>query len=252
MTGRHRGEAADVITGPRLSARAVTLIRGGRRILDRVDFDAASGEVVGVVGPSGSGKSTLLAVLGGLEPVQEGTVTVDGVPLDGPVRGAGVVLQSYALVGLLTVAENVEVALQSATPAPRAVEIRRRAAAALDELGLTDVDQHLVEDLSGGQQQRVALARALVVRPRLLLADEITAELDGTASRLVLTLVRRAADRGVSVVLATHDAEVAAACDRIVRLDGGRSTGTHTSTGSSSNPTFIAVPAAATDGPVSA
>jgi ABC-type lipoprotein export system ATPase subunit len=209
-------------TGPRLSARGITLIRGGRRILDRVDFDAAPGEVVGVVGPSGSGKSSLLAVLGGLEAAHEGTLSVDGVPAAGPVSGTGFVLQSYALVGLLTAAENVEVALQSASPTPPAAEIRRRAADALAALDLADAGDHLVEEMSGGQQQRVALARALVVRPRLLLADEVTAELDVATARSVLTLVRRAADRGVSVVLATHDADIAAACDRIVRLDGGR------------------------------
>lgn len=226
MTGRHRGDAVEAITGPSLSARGITVTRGGRRILADVDFDAAGGEVVGVVGPSGSGKSSLLAVLGGLEPADAGTVTVDGRRVDGPVSGAGIVLQSYALVGLLTAAENVEVALQSATPSPHPDDIRRRAAAALAEVDLTGTGDRLVEELSGGQQQRVALARALVIRPRLILADEITAELDGAAARSVLTLMRDAADRGVTVVLATHDAEVAAECDRVVSLVAGALTPT--------------------------
>jgi len=204
-----------------LSGTALSYARDGRVILDAVTLAAFAGEPVAVTGPSGSGKSTLLALLAGLEPPDAGTVQVDGRRVDGAVPdGFGLVLQGYGLVAVLTAAENVEVALQGRGLSRD--EVRDRAAAALSEVGLDGVADHLVEQLSGGQQQRVAVARALAVDPAVLLADEFTAELDPESRTRILALVLGAARRGVLVVVATHDPEVADACAAQLRLVDGR------------------------------
>jgi putative ABC transport system ATP-binding protein len=130
-----------------------------------------------VTGPSGSGKSSLLALLDGLEPPDSGTVSRTGAQTAGTVPdGYGLVMQGYGLVGVLSAAENVEVVLQGQGLDRN--DILDRAEDVLAALGLEEVADHLVEQLSGGQQQRVAIARALVVEPTVLLADELTAELD--------------------------------------------------------------------------
>jgi len=188
----------------RLSATGLSYARGGRTILRDVGVEVYAGEPLAVTGPSGSGKSTLLALLAGLEPPDTGAVQIDGQPLGGGVPdGVGLVLQGYGLVSVLTAAENVEVALQGLGLSRD--EVRDRAAAALAEVGLEPVGDHLVEQLSGGQQQRVAVARALAMDPAVLLADELTAELDAHSRTRVLALVLGAARRGTLVVLATHD-----------------------------------------------
>jgi putative ABC transport system ATP-binding protein len=198
--------------------------RGGRIILDGASLAASGGEMLAVVGPSGSGKSSLLAVLAGLERPDTGRVLADGDPLDvGDVdrRSAfGLVLQGYGLLTLLTAAENVEVALQARGVTGE--EARARAAEALAAVELTAVADKLVEKLSGGQQQRVAIARALVTRPRLVLADEPTAELDHDAQDVVFAALTAAASAGAAVVIATHDPVIAARCQRQLRLREGR------------------------------
>jgi putative ABC transport system ATP-binding protein len=204
-----------------LVATGVSYARDGRQILAEVNVAAYPGEPLAVTGPSGSGKSTLLALLAGLEPPDAGTVTVDGRPVGrGVPDGFGLVLQGYGLVSVLTAAENVEVALQGRGLSRD--EVRDRAAAALAEVGLEGVADHLVEQLSGGQQQRVAVARALVVDPAVLLADEFTAELDADSRTRILALVLGVARRGALVVVATHDPEVAQACTAELRLVDGR------------------------------
>jgi putative ABC transport system ATP-binding protein len=199
-----------------LTVEAVTYVRGGRTILDRVSLLAPPGQATAVVGPSGSGKSSLLAILAGLEEPDSGSVVR-------PAARVGIVLQAYGLASLLTAAENVEVALQSGVlgrlPATR---IRAASAAALQAVGLIDQVDHLVEELSGGQQQRVAIARALAVEPQLVIADEFTAELDHHTKQLALDLVLAIARRGGIVVIATHDDEIAARCDQIIALVDGR------------------------------
>ncbi|MDQ1698194.1 MAG: putative transport system ATP-binding protein [Frankiaceae bacterium] len=211
----------------RLLAEDVVYRRGGRAVLDGVSLSIEAGEMVAVAGPSGSGKSSLLAVLGGLEPPDGGTVSLDGLPLrpgdPGQRRRFGLVLQGYGLLTLLTAAENVEIALQA-----RGVfgqEARLLAGDALAELGIAGVSGKLVEKLSGGQQQRVAIARALVTTPDVVLADEPTAELDHASQSVVIDALRAAADRGAAVVIATHDPDVAAECDRALRFHEGRLAG---------------------------
>jgi putative ABC transport system ATP-binding protein len=140
-----------------------------------------------VTGPSGSGKTSLLSILSGLAAPTAGAVYIDGAPLTGfagPALGVSVVLQGYGLVSLLTAAENVEIALRAAGRPPR--DAARAARASLAQLGLDAHADQLVEELSGGQQQRTAVARALALEPRLLIADEPTAELDPAARAIAL------------------------------------------------------------------
>jgi putative ABC transport system ATP-binding protein len=206
----------------RVAVSHVTIVRGGRTILDDVSLTVEAGERVAVVGPSGAGKSTLLATIAGLERPNRGTVHIgpSRVRPDGrPPDGTGIVLQSYGLLSLLTAAENVELALQARRAAP--ARVRSAAAAQLAAVGLAARADHLVEELSGGEQQRVAVARALVTEPDLLLADEPTAELDAASRALVLDrLLAREPAR--TLVIATHDPEVAGRCDRTVTITDGR------------------------------
>jgi ABC-type lipoprotein export system ATPase subunit len=206
------------VTTNAIVAESLGFARGGRTILDSVSLTVAPGESLAVVGPSGSGKSSLLALLAGLEQPDSGTVRRDD-----RARRDGLILQGYGLVSVLSAAENVEVALQAGAlgPLPGA-EIRRRAAAALESVGLTPVVDHLVEELSGGQQQRVAVARALAVEPIVVFADELTAELDHHWKERVVGLVLDVARRGGIVVLATHDPYIADRCDAVVHLSDGR------------------------------
>lgn len=202
------------------------LAHGDTHILRGVDISLRAGERVALTGPSGSGKSTLLSLLAGLGVPSSGSVLLDGRPLSehGTAlrRRIGVVFQGYALVALLTAAENVELALVAAgLPAEQAAV---RAHEALERVGLGDRAEHLVEELSGGQQQRVAVARALAGRPDVLLADEPSAEQDHTHRALTLRAILDAADTGAAVLLATHDAEVARSCDRRLHLVDGQLT----------------------------
>ena len=247
MTARHAAvdttavdtaavDTAAVDAAAAIAADRVLYRRAGRLILDEVSVAVGYGEVLAITGPSGSGKSSLLALLAGLEEPDGGTVTRTLPPAGVVPAGAGrdrarrpsagsvppdygLVLQGYGLVSVLTAAENVEIALQG-RGLDRA-EIRDRAEDALAEVGLDEVADHLVEQLSGGQQQRVAIARALVPHPRVLLADELTAELDRVSRGRVLDRVFGLAATGSAVVLCTHDPELAAGCTRQIRLTNG-------------------------------
>jgi ABC-type lipoprotein export system ATPase subunit len=202
-----------------LEARGIRYVREGQVILDGLDVTVPAGSSLAVIGPSGSGKTSLLAILSGLNPPAAGEVFVDGERRSGtpaPWAGVSMVLQGYGLVSLLTAAENIEVAVRAAgIPAP---EAQTAAAAALEDLGLGPHAGQIVEELSGGQQQRVAVARALARKPRLLIADEPTAELDLAARTIVLDRMLGVTGHGGAVVLATHDAEVADRCDEILDL----------------------------------
>jgi ABC-type lipoprotein export system ATPase subunit len=219
MTARHSARELP----PTLVADRVGYRRAGRAVLDDVSVSAYPYEVLAITGPSGSGKSSLLALLAGLEPPDSGTVSRTGAQLAGTVpQGYGLVLQGYGLVSVLSAAENVEIVLQGQGLDRN--DILDRAEDALAVLGLDEVADHLVEQLSGGQQQRVAIARALVVQPAVLLADELTAELDHASRERVLDRVFALADNGSTVVICTHDPDVAARCHRQIELTNGQLT----------------------------
>jgi putative ABC transport system ATP-binding protein len=195
-------------------------------VLSDVSLTVEPGRLLAVTGPSGAGKTTLLSALAGLLTPRGGTATIDGAQLtnrDQAVK-SGVVLipQDNGLAPILTAQENLQVVLiaRGHTPA----EARRETAIALDKLGLSGQADQLVEELSGGQQQRTAIARGLALAGTVLLADEVTSELDAGNRQRVLELLRAEADRGAAVVLATHDPEAAAACDAEIHLRDGRAT----------------------------
>jgi putative ABC transport system ATP-binding protein len=195
----------------------------GEPVLRGVTVVARPGEVLAVTGTSGAGKTTLLAAMAGVLRPRSGRVLVDDLPVPDRDRGValGVVLipQDNALAAILTAAENVAVAMMATGSDPATA--RRTTAESLDRLGLAGQAGQLVEELSGGQQQRTAIARGLALRGDVVLADEITSELDAANRQKVMTLLRAEAARGAAVVLATHDPEAAAACDHELHLAEG-------------------------------
>jgi putative ABC transport system ATP-binding protein len=219
------------MTSPSIVATAVTKSfsapdGGTLEVLRGVSLQVEPGEFVAIVGQSGSGKSTLLHCLSGLEPVTSGDVRVGGVRLDALSRRAltvhrrehiGFVFQSFNLIASLTARQNVEL---SARLAGRS-DVRRRAEAALAEVGMTDRADFPPGRLSGGQQQRVALARVVASSPGVVVADEPTGALDSETTDAVLDLLRRLASGQRSVVMVTHDLEAAARADRVVVLRDG-------------------------------
>ncbi|OAN50253.1 ABC transporter [Paramagnetospirillum marisnigri] len=203
-------------------------LAGEVNVLRGLDLAVAAGETLGVVGPSGSGKSTLLMVMGGLERPTSGRVQVAGHDLaaldeDDLARfrrdHVGIVFQSFHLIPTMTALENVAVPLELAGRA----DAFAAAAEELRRVGLGHRLDHYPGQLSGGEQQRVALARAFVIRPRLLLADEPTGNLDGATGRAVMDLLFELnRDFGATLVLVTHDDTLAARCGRVVRIEDGR------------------------------
>lgn len=198
------------------------------RALDGVDLTVEKGEFVAVVGTSGSGKSTLLHMLGGLDRPTGGTVTVDGKELSAMRdeeltifrrRKIGFVFQNYNLVPVLNVYENIVLPIElDGNRVDRAFVSR-----IIATLGLENKLQSLPSQLSGGQQQRVAIARALATKPAILLADEPTGNLDSKTSQDVLSLLRVTSERfGQTIVMITHNEEIAQLADRIVRIEDGR------------------------------
>jgi putative ABC transport system ATP-binding protein len=202
-----------------LETRQLACVADGQLLFSGLDLTLRAGERLAVTGPSGSGKSSLLALLSGLARPAEGEVLLDGEPVRTvatPAQGVAMILQGYGLVSLLTAVENVEVALIAAGWPQR--QATAAADDALERLGLAAQGRQLAEELSGGQQQRVAVARALALAPRLLIADEPTAELDPASRVMVLSRLLEITDGGASLVLATHDPEVASSCDRVLDL----------------------------------
>ena len=195
-------------------------------VLSGVTVTARPGEVLAVTGTSGAGKTTLLNAMAGLLPARTGEITVDGTGLAGRDHAVslGVVLipQDNGLAAILTAAENISVAVIATGGSP--ADARRRTADSLAALGLSAQANQLIEELSGGQQQRTALARGLALLGNVVLADEVTSELDAANRQRVLDLLRAEAARGAAVVFATHDPEAAAACDRELHLADGAAT----------------------------
>lgn len=210
--------------GSLASVENVGFARAGQVILDDVSIGVGAGERVALVGPSGSGKTTLLTILAGLLQPDSGQVTTP-TRSNGRGPGTALVLQGYGLLGLLTAAENVEVALRAAGHPPAVAG--ERAAASLKELDLEAQADQLVGVLSGGQQQRVAVARALALEPLVLLADEPTAEQDPAHRELVVERLLQLQHPDGALVLATHDLAIAGRCDRVIELHGGRVVRSH-------------------------
>ncbi|MCL4487251.1 MAG: ABC transporter ATP-binding protein [Chloroflexi bacterium] len=207
----------------RINGSAVGALRG-------VNLDIARGEFVAIVGPSGSGKSTLLNLLGGLTAPTKGCIVIDGNDLmrlsadqvaELRRRTLGFVFQSFNLSPVLTAQENVELPMLLAGVAAK--ERIVRAAELLSAVGLEDKLDYLPGEMSGGQKQRVAIARALANRPRVLLADEPTGNLDSATAREVMDLlIRTHVEHASALVMVTHDPDDAARADRRVRMRDGQ------------------------------
>jgi len=197
-------------------------------ILRDVHLEVRAGEALAIVGASGSGKSTLLAILAGLDTPTTGSVTLDGASLfaldedaRAELRGraVGFVFQSFQLLPALTALENVMLPLELAGRA----DAEDAARAMLERVGLAGRLGHYPKHLSGGEQQRVALARAFVVRPKLLLADEPTGSLDAASGEAVIELIFELnRGSGTTLIMVTHDEQLAQRCGRVVRLAAGR------------------------------
>ncbi len=199
------------------------------RALREVSLDVARGEFVAVMGSSGSGKSTLMNVLGCLDRPSSGRYWLDGVDVSGLDRNAlagirnrtlGFVFQSFNLLARTSALENVELPLVYAGVPTR--ERVRRAGEALARVGLAERAVHHPNQMSGGQQQRVAIARALVSEPRVILADEPTGNLDSRTSVEVMALLQELWRAGITIVLVTHEADIASFASRIVEMKDGR------------------------------
>jgi len=218
--------------GDAIALRSVNLSlgRGSARvhILHDIDLNIGRGEAVALLGPSGSGKSTLLMVMTGLERPDSGAVVVAGQDLreldeDGLARfrgrHIGIVFQAFHLIPTMTALENVAVPLELAG----ARDAFARAERELTAVGLANRLHHYPAELSGGEQQRVALARALAPDPALIVADEPTGNLDEATGRDIIELLFRGhRERGTTLILVTHDSELAARCDRVLHLHSGR------------------------------
>ena len=226
------------MSDPILSLSGATLSLTGNaglvEILKGITLDVHRGESVGLVGPSGSGKSSLLMLMGGLERATSGQVTAMGQDLSAMSEDQlarlrrhhfGVVFQSFHLIPTMTALENVTTPLELAGHR----DARARAAEELAAVGLADRTGHYPSQLSGGEQQRVALARAAAPRPDIVLADEPTGNLDSANGEAIIEMMFGLQERhGTTLVLVTHDGELANLCNRVVTLHDGRIAGTPT------------------------
>jgi putative ABC transport system ATP-binding protein len=197
-------------------------------VLKGINFKAEEGELIAIMGSSGSGKSTLLNIIGMLDVSNEGIYTLDNVPIENlnetkaakyRNRFLGFIFQSFNLINYKTALENV--ALPLYYQGQKRSERQAKALDYLEKVGLKNWASHLPSELSGGQKQRVAIARALVSQPKVLLADEPTGALDSTTSNEVMALIQQINEEGKTILVVTHEEEVALMCKRIVRLKDG-------------------------------
>lgn len=197
--------------------------------LDHATMHIYPHEFVSIIGPSGSGKSTLMNIIGCLDVADAGTYLLDGIPIEdytenelAKVRNEkiGFVFQNFNLISKLSAEENVELPL--IYRGMRASERKKRVAQALEQVGLSKRAHHLPTELSGGQQQRVAIARALVTDPSLILADEPTGNLDSRTTKEIIGMFRELHDQGNTIVLITHDNDVACQAKRVIHILDGK------------------------------
>jgi putative ABC transport system ATP-binding protein len=199
------------------------------KAIDLIDLSIEQGEFVSIVGPSGSGKSTLMNIIGCLDSPSEGSYLLDSKNVSNLSknelaetrnRSIGFVFQSFNLLPRQSARENVELPMIYAGMSPK--ERRRRAVEMLERVGLGDRAGHVPNELSGGQRQRVAIARALAGQPRLILADEPTGALDSKTGVEIMELFRELNEGGVSLIMVTHDNDLAAQANRVVQIKDGK------------------------------
>jgi putative ABC transport system ATP-binding protein len=208
-----------------------TYAMGGRSldVLDALTFSVHAGDFIAVMGPSGSGKSTLLNILGCLDRATAGTYLLEGIDISrasddrlSEIRGRtfGFVFQSFHLIDNLNVYDNVTMPFLYAPAAP--ANIHKKTVQAIESVGLADRMQHHPHELSGGEMQRVAIARALVNQPKIILADEPTGNLDSATGTAIMKLLKNLNRNGTTLILVTHDHEIAAWAGRTMTLRDGQ------------------------------
>jgi len=200
------------------------------KAINGIDLEIEMGEFTAIVGPSGCGKTTLMNMIGGLDTPTEGTVEINGINLSGlksrslidfRLYNIGFVFQSYNLIPVLTVSENIEFIMQLQGKSRK--ECSDRVDELLESIGLTEKKNHRPNQLSGGQQQRVAVARALASKPRFILADEPTANLDSKATNELLELMEKLnREENMTFIFSTHDSRVMEKAKRLITLDDGK------------------------------
>ena len=197
-------------------------------VLKGINFSVEDGELVAIMGSSGSGKSTLLNILGMLDVADEGEYSLDGMPIKNlnETKAAnyrnkflGFIFQSFNLINYKTALENVALPLYYQGVGRK--QRQEKALKYLEQVGLKEWSHHLPSELSGGQKQRVAIARAMVTEPKVLLADELTGALDSTTSYEVMDLIQQINDKGNTILVVTHEDDIAHMCKRIVHLRDG-------------------------------
>ena len=209
-----------------LELKNVSKIYGDLKALNDVSIKVEKGEWVAIMGPSGSGKSTMMNIIGCMDRPSVGEVLLDGVDISKEPQKKltdirrdkiGLIFQQFHMVTYLTAVENVMVSQYY-----HSMPDEEEALEALERVGLRERAKHLPSQLSGGEQQRVCVARALINHPELILADEPTGNLDETNENIVLDLFRRLHDEGTTLIVVTHDPEVAEAAQRTIVLEHGR------------------------------
>ena len=210
---------------------ALSSAEGIVEILRGISLSIEAGETVGVLGPSGAGKTSLLMIMAGLESLTGGSISLaenDITTMGEDALAAlrrdqvGIVFQAFRLIPSMTALQNVAVPMELAGRR----DADEMAATALEAVGLGHRKTHLPDQMSGGEQQRVAIARAIATRPRILLADEPTGNLDsGTSEKVIATLFEATKSAGAALVLVTHDADLAERCERVLTIEDGRIVG---------------------------